>query len=1131
MEKMMRSWWMLAVPAALILVLLTQLGLPTLFPALRAPWFRLLLIAVVALGLGGTALWRWRRGKRASATLADGIGTPNAVDAEEAVLGERLRHAIAQLKSQAGGKRDYLYRRPWYVIIGPPGAGKTTALANSGLRFPWGDTAVRGVGGTRNLDFWFADEAVLVDTAGRYTTQDSDSAADAAGWDRFLHMLHRARPLEPINGVIVALGVDQLLDTDRAQLDAHIDAVRRRLAELQRAWKIAVPVYLLLPKADLLAGFAEYFDDLSAEGRRAVLGATLDPVEVSDMPTLIGAFDRVVDALWVRSPKRLQEEPDQHRRGLILGFPAQVASLRQRLAYFVEGAFRGERDAAPMLRGFYLTSGTQGGTPFDRVLSEVAQVYDAPKPAARAGRAYFLNRLLSEVVIPEAGLVRPTMTLRRRRRAALVGTMVGIGLVALLLAGLWTNAFVRNKALQTALLAGAQAASEEQRRAGIDLAAVRGEDPELERALPLLNQLRALPRGFADQARGAPQWSMRLGLFQSGHGATARLIYLETVQRVLLPRILLRGEQAMREQQQQPDQLYAPLKAYLMLGGYGQLDRRAVRAWVTDDWRRTSIAGADRADIRAQLARHLDAMLADPDLGRVWPDRRAPLDAGLIASTRVALQSLSLADRAYAVLRQRAAALGHPDWKADAVLASGDRQAFRNGDAVLGATIPWFFTSEGYRRAYRPGLRDVRAELDRDLWVLGPDAAKRSTRDQLAALRGAVAERYGRDYSAAWDAMLGQLQPADYFRNAAALGAITRTPSPLKILLLETARNTALGDAGGGAAGQIDAGQIDAGQAIAAHFRSVADFAGKDASVDAPVDALLKALRQAATATAAGRVPGAALGGGVIQGQLATALGELSTAGVVAPPQMKTFVEQATRSGTSAAKRTAQTSLQQDYAANVLPACLQSSRDRYPFDAAATQDASPVDLQRVYGANGQLDVFVRDRLRPLLQTDRAVWRWNPDDPVAAGFAADSAAQFQKASAIRDLLAGGLALTVGMESLGADATAVVFSTGGTSYRFDAADRAAKPLLWNLAVLPSAQTVVFAGTREASRAEARGAFAIFHLLDRATIATAGPARIRARFGSGTHSATLVFDLPSDTDPFGRASPFSFHCPKRL
>ena len=113
---------------------------------------------------------------------------------EAAALRERMSTALSLLK-RARGTRGYLYEQPWYVIIGPPGAGKTTALLNSGLKFPlaaeMGQGAVAGVGGTRLCDWWFTENAVLIDTAGRYTTQDSNAAVDRAGWDAFLDLLQQ----------------------------------------------------------------------------------------------------------------------------------------------------------------------------------------------------------------------------------------------------------------------------------------------------------------------------------------------------------------------------------------------------------------------------------------------------------------------------------------------------------------------------------------------------------------------------------------------------------------------------------------------------------------------------------------------------------------------------------------------------------------------------------------------------------------------------------------------------------------------------------------------------------------------------------------------------------------------------
>src|SRR4029453_18566318 len=170
-----------------------------------------------------------RRNRR----LLEGIATLGAPprgqgaagDAEVAVLGQRFAEAVSLLRrSRIGGKRPvlaalagrpYVYQLPWYVIIGAPGAGKTTALVNSGLEFPLaahvGEKVLRGIGGTRNLDWWFASEAVLIDTAGRYTTHSSPREADRKAWLRFSRLMRRYRPRQPINGVLLTLSVSDLL--------------------------------------------------------------------------------------------------------------------------------------------------------------------------------------------------------------------------------------------------------------------------------------------------------------------------------------------------------------------------------------------------------------------------------------------------------------------------------------------------------------------------------------------------------------------------------------------------------------------------------------------------------------------------------------------------------------------------------------------------------------------------------------------------------------------------------------------------------------------------------------------------------------------------------------------------------
>ena len=141
-----------------------------------------------------------------------------------------------------------------------------------------------GVGGTRLCEWWFTEEAVLIDTAGRYTTQDSDEAVDRAGWEGFLDLLKRTRLRQPLNGLIVAMPLTEIATAPREERLQHARAIRRRIREIEERLAIRLPIYALFTKADLLAGFTEFFDDLDREKRGQVWGATFPLTDARSRP-------------------------------------------------------------------------------------------------------------------------------------------------------------------------------------------------------------------------------------------------------------------------------------------------------------------------------------------------------------------------------------------------------------------------------------------------------------------------------------------------------------------------------------------------------------------------------------------------------------------------------------------------------------------------------------------------------------------------------------------------------------------------------------------------------------------------------------------------------------------------------
>jgi type VI secretion system protein ImpL len=347
-------------------------------------------------------------------------GTDERVTKELETLRARFQQAAADLEDarfpSPDGRSRAIEELPWYVMIGAPGSGKTTALINSGLRFPLytrdgGSASIQGVGGTRNCDWWFADEAVLLDTAGRYTTQDSDRRADAAAWHGFLGLLKQARPDRPLNGALVTVStLDLMLWTkaERARFSTH---VRMRLSEMYAALNQRFPVYVLVTKTDLLAGFTDFFGDLDFTARQQVWGTTFD----HDIdPVFIAApygkdFTALEDRLGAEMLARLHEERDLQRRASIYRFPQQFHAIGPMVGEFLAQAFGTQVNHRPLqLRGVYYTSGTQEGNPIDRVLVSLARTFSLERGGAavtgNSGKSFFVTRLLREVVFPEASL-------------------------------------------------------------------------------------------------------------------------------------------------------------------------------------------------------------------------------------------------------------------------------------------------------------------------------------------------------------------------------------------------------------------------------------------------------------------------------------------------------------------------------------------------------------------------------------------------------------------------------------------------------------------------------------------------------------------------------------------------------
>jgi type VI secretion system protein ImpL len=1134
---------------------------------------RLVLILVIAALWAAVNFLLDLRRRRRDAALAAGVAAappdPSLVASSEeaAALQDRLAAALTLLK-KTRGTRGYLYEQPWYAIIGPPGAGKTTALLNAGLRFPLaaelGQGAVQGVGGTRLCDWWFTEEAVLIDTAGRYTTQDSDAAVDRAGWEAFLDLLKRTRERQPLNGVIVAIAVSEIAGAPHDERLAHARAVRRRIKELYEKLAARLPVYALFTKADLVAGFTEFFDDLDRDKRAQVWGATfpLAQAEAGPAGLFAGEFEALIERLNSRLFDRLQAERSPDRRVLIAGFPTQVASLQAPLAEFLQEAFGGSRlDPAPMLRGFYLTSGTQEGTPIDRLTGLLARSFGidqrlAPSLRPEQGRSYFLTRLLKEVVFGEAMLVSERPGAARQRLLIRSGGFAAIALVVLA-GGLlfWHASRANQREIDDMAVALA-----EYRKAAAAVPLDPVADADLPRILPMLDLARGLPHGYDNRESDPPSW-LQFGLSQDAKlAAGAQAIYRHALDRAFLPRLIWRLESQMHGYIQQPDLLYEATRVYLMLGNLGPLDRGLVRAWMTADWD-ISYPGPANLPVRNGFAGHLYALLTEP-LPTI------ELDGALIEKARAGLSRVPLANRVYSRIGPSTAAQAAPPWRpADSLGPAGVRVFVRASGKPLTDGIPGYYTVEGFHGILLPALADATRQVASESWVLGTRTELSPNSPEALHLQDDVIALYEADYRKQWDAMLADLNvvPLRTPEQAAQdLYVLASPQSPMRDLLVSIARQLTLSqpptpppDATAAAnvaqqaaqraapaaasrlktllAGQNAAAAPPPGKEIDDHYRALREFVGSGPG--APLDQALKAIDglQHQLAKVAAATPGAAVAAPTGEDPGLALRAEASRD----PQPVSRWLSAMATSGNLIRSGGAVEQAKMAFNASGGPAtlCRQAVAGRYPFSPGAANDIPLDDFAKLLAPGGQLDGFFNTQLRPYVDMSGPVWRGQTVDGIPPPVAPAELAQFQRAAVIRDLFfgVGGSTPSVRFDltpvSLDEGAKQVTLDLGGTTISYAHGPPRTTQITWpgpngmgNVRLVFDPPPAGGTGVLQAS-----GPWALFRLFDMGSLQRAGSAeRYQLSFRVGDRQVTYEIRAGSVLNPFAPGILRDFRCP---
>ncbi|MEQ1962096.1 type VI secretion system membrane subunit TssM [Xenorhabdus khoisanae] len=716
--------------------------------------------------------------------------------------------------------RQYLYQLPWYVVIGAPHSGKSTALANSGLHFPLSDhfekSALYSMKGINDCNWWFTNDAVLLDTTGRYTTQDTQPIQDASEWKCFIKLLKQYRTRQPLNGVIITVSVEDLLNLPKEARERQAYMLHRRLAELHEQLKIRFPIYVIVTKTDLLKGFNAYFAHFDKTQHNQIWGFTF-PWNKTDW-NISDFFEQQYDLLQKRLDAELpnillQQNMPRHCAESYL-FPQEFAALRPLIGQYLELVFAKSGFEIPYSpRGLYFTSGIQEDVSFDKVMERLNRHLQLPTDNNSSSlswnnnqawqnnedflhqpqihQAYFLKNLLGSV-FQEAGLasynrwwVYRSYLLNGLGYTILVTTLVFI-------ITLFFTSYSNNKnylmEVQAKIPSILRQGDELKQRAELKK---ETNNTDIYSLLPVLNNLANLAKSEKFSLDNPPL-SYRMGLYCGEQISDAsRTLYTKTLNLLLLPQIAQLITAEMRQDKGNNidvDSAYNTLKAYQMLYQPKYYDSKFLRNWVMQ-YLQTHLQPGISQEQLYQIDEHLKQLLDNQIV--TSPYIR---DNQLAEQKQAQLSNIPPAQRIYTHLKYNL--LNNANLPSVSLITLAGPQTELVFSRISGTPItqgiPGMFTPAGYKTGFG---KDLNALIDtlysQDSWILGKYERKQPPKEIAFFVR----QFYINDYIYQWDQFLSDIRLnniTNMEQRANMARLLASNLSPMRHLLINISKNVTL---------------------------------------------------------------------------------------------------------------------------------------------------------------------------------------------------------------------------------------------------------------------------------------------------------------------------------------------------
>ena len=846
---------------------------------------------------------------------------------------------------------------PLYLVVGQSSFGKTTLLANSGLDLhdTYGNQ-VQNNFSTKYCVWLFSQYATFLDTAGVYSVADKDSMHAHLVWLGFLRFLQGRFWSNPLGGVVVVIDIPTLLG-DRDKLQRVLHDARERLYEIAQ-YVDMLPIYVVFTKLDVLAGFSDFFADLSLEERQQPFGINFiqEGKYVNPQHVFAASFTLLLNRLQEKLRVRLQGEESVETRQAAQEFFAQFGTLNEAINIVLSELPYGGHI---VLHGCYFVSSLQNDSSntIDSVVTGFAHNLPHLQPgenrqfalAQRVSAPYFTDGLFKQIMLVNA----PVHNVAKRSVPWLQALLVFVLAICLgAVTFIWHSSYKKSAEVFAEV-------------AGVLHTGNSDSASKLEQAITIAN----INNSF---------WWAHLGFTQLQKlKDTLGKVYYQKFSAEFIARLQKNLEEELTVTSAADYKyLYDTLKAYIMLGDGSKMDRGYIKNWFEKYWQK------QYADNPAQAQRLL------VQLAIILPQGiQIKLAPQILATARELLNSHNVPkeDLVYVVLEKQY-----------------DRENLEFKFAANKVIISKLYSVDNVAKVYNKQIPQMVYALSHKNgdWVLmgkgseGLDIPQGDMDQLIAALRAL----YVKNYVDAWSRASQQVsivEPTDIKKMQQLLVDIKNSDYPLLSFLKIMQLNLGSGDI-----------PPELHKLIDDKLPGIATIDLK--AIYSGVNTLLSYLTKIATSSDVNRDAFIAatmrFGGGAVYGSggKEDAIDNLSALAEKQPSLVKNWLQDLSNSSWQSILASTRLYVNNMWAASVLPEYNKIVYDAYPFFKNADKSIALDDLAKFFAADGIMDSFFNKYLRVFVDTDQVYWTWKKVDGQSLGFDQDKLELFIRAALIKKM---------------------------------------------------------------------------------------------------------------------------------